>query len=294
MSKKLMTLLSVVSLVSGCVNQNQPSSASTTYDKIACTSVATCEVLEKLDVPSKQVVGIPQSDTYAVPERYKDATQLGTAMSPDMEILKSTNANLILSPNSLEADLAQKYENLGIDAMFLNLKSTAGLYKSLEELGEILNKQEEASKAVEEFRTYMKSYYENKASKQSPTVLILMGLPGSYVVATESSYVGSVVKLAGGENVYGDGDGQDFLNINAEDMVDKKPDIILRTAHALPEQVQQMFTVEFKENDVWKHFDAVKNNKVYDLDSKKFGMSATFAYQEALEDLEKMLYEDAS
>lgn len=294
MSKKLMTLLSVVSLVSGCVNQNQPSSASTTYDKIACTSVATCEVLEKLDVPSKQVVGIPQSDTYAVPERYKDATQLGTAMSPDMEILKSTNANLILSPNSLEADLAQKYENLGIDAMFLNLKSTAGLYKSLEELGEILNKQEEASKAVEEFRTYMKSYYENKASKQSPTVLILMGLPGSYVVATESSYVGSLVKLAGGENVYGDGDGQDFLNINAEDMVDKKPDIILRTAHALPEQVQQMFAEEFKENDVWKHFDAVKNNKVYDLDSKKFGMSATFAYQEALKDLEKMLYEDAS
>ena len=178
--------------------------------------------------------------------------------------------------------------------MFLNFKSTVILYKSLEELGKILGKQEEASKAVEEFRSYMESYYKNNTSKSSPTVLILMGLPGSYVVATESSYVGSLVKLAGGENVYGDGDGQDFLNINAEDMVDKKPDIILRTAHALPEQIQQMFAEEFKENDVWKHFDAVKNNKVYDLDAEKFGMSATFTYQEALEDLGKILYEDAS
>ena len=31
---------------------------------------------------------------------------------------------------------------------------------------------------------------------------ILMGLPGSYIIATENSYVGSLVELAGGENVY--------------------------------------------------------------------------------------------
>ena len=29
-----------------------------------------------------------------------------------------------------------------------------------------------------------------------------MGLPGSYVVATDKSYVGSLVELAGGDNVY--------------------------------------------------------------------------------------------
>ena len=30
---------------------------------------------------------------------------------------------------------------------------------------------------------------------------LLMGLPGSYIIATENSYVGSLVALAGGENV---------------------------------------------------------------------------------------------
>ncbi|GAA4702812.1 hypothetical protein GCM10023228_03210 [Brevibacillus fulvus] len=35
------------------------------------------------------------------------------------------------------------------------------------------------------------------AGKKSPTVPILMGVPGSYLVATENAYIGNLVKLAG-------------------------------------------------------------------------------------------------
>ena len=35
--------------------------------------------------------------------------------------------------------------------------------------------------------------------KSCPKVMILMGLPGSYVIATNNSYVGSLVEMAGGE-----------------------------------------------------------------------------------------------
>ena len=38
-------------------------------------------------------------------------------------------------------------------------------------------------------------------NKKKPKVLILMGLPGSYMAASEKSYVGNLVKLAGGENI---------------------------------------------------------------------------------------------
>ena len=57
------------------------------------------------------------------------------------------------------------------------------------------------------------------------------------------------------------------------------------------EQVKIMFAEEFDTNDIWKHFSAVQNGKVYDLDNEKFGMSATFRYQEALEELQPILYE---
>lgn len=55
------------------------------------------------------------------------------------------------------------------------------------------------------------------------------------------------------------------MTVNTEDMKTKEPDIILRAAHALPDQVVEMFNKDFAENDIWKHFDAVKNGRVYDL-----------------------------
>ena len=55
-----------------------------------------------------------------------------------------------------------------------------------------------------------------------------------------------------------------------------------------------MFNEDFKTNDIWKHFEAVKQGRVYDLTYELFGMSATFRYPEALEELQPMLYpEDA-
>ena len=86
---------------------------------------------------------------------------------------------------------------------------------------------------------------------------------------------------------------EEFLTVNTEDMKTKEPNIILRAAHALPDQVVEMFKEDFETNDIWKHFQAVKDGKVYDLPYEQFGMSATFAYQDALETLKKLLYTES-
>lgn len=289
-------------LLTGCVDQSAPQEGETESvteqketetkqengERIVATSVATCEILDKLGIDS--VVGVPHTDSYTIPERYENVTSIGSPMAPDMEVVASLKPTLILSPNSLQGELEPQYDNIGVESYFLDLKSTEGMYQSIETLGEMLNATEGAKALVEEYETFLQSYQEKHEQNDAPTVLILMGLPGSYVVATESSYAGSLVKLAGGVNVYGDGDGSDFLNINPEDMVEKNPDIILRTSHAMPEQVKQMFVTEFSTNEIWQHFTAVSEGRVYDLDNEKFGMSANFRYQEALEDLEPILY----
>ena len=260
--------------------------------RIVATSVATCEILDKLEVEG--VVGVPKTDSYSIPKRYENAESVGSPMAPDMEIIKSLKPDIVLSPNSLEGELKSQYENIGVESYFLDLKSTEGMYESILALGKMLGKEEEAEKLHQEFEDFKNDFAQKHNEQEAPTVLILMGLPGSYVVATESSYVGSLVKLAGGVNVYGDGNGQDFLNINPEDMVEKAPDIILRTSHALPEQVKKMFAEEFATNDIWKHFEAVQNARVYDLDNEKFGMSANFQYEEALKELETFLYQEGT
>ncbi len=47
---------------------------------------------------------------------------------------------------------------------------------------------------------------------------------------------------------------------------------------------------DFEENDIWKHFDAVKDGRVYDLTYEYFGMSARFNYPEALDELQPILF----
>lgn len=278
--------------MAGCVDQhpedNADSDTTTRIEnaKLVATSPAVAEICDKLEL---DLVGVCNTNG-TLPDRYKDLTKVGMAMNPDLEILKSLNPDYVLSPNSLQSDLQPKYASIGVNSLFLNLKSVEGMYASISDLGKKFNREKQADALVKEFNDFMDDYRDKNAGKESPKVLVLMGLPGSYIVATDNSYVGSLVKLAGGTNVYGDGDGEEFLNANTEDMQTKDPDIILRAAHALPDEVKQMFADEFEQNDIWKHFRAVQNGKVYDLNSSLFNMSANFKYPQALEELEPMLY----
>lgn len=296
--RKLLTFGFIAScLLTGCVDQSRGvnSTSSSTNDtgintKIIATSVSVTEICDKLDL---DLIGVPQSSISTLPERYEGVTTIGTAMSPDMELVGSMNPDWVISPVSLMSDLQPKYEEIQSEYAFVNLNSVWGMYKSIQELGELFDRQEQATDLVDEFVSYYDAYQSKNQEKKSPKVLILMGLPGSYVVATDNSYVGSLVKMAGGENVFGSEQG-DFVNINTEEIAKSNPDIILRASHAMPEQVGEMFAEEFETNDIWKHFDAVKNGKVYDLPNGQFGMSANFQYQDALETLQTILYgEDA-
>lgn len=257
--------------------------------RIIATSPATADICDKLEL---DLVGVCSSTISTIPDRYKDVEVVGTAMSPDMEIVSSLNPDWVLSPVSLQSDLQPKYEAIDTDWAFLNLRSVPGMYRSIQELGEIFDRQAQAQALVDEFTEFYNEYKKKNEGKDHPKVMILMGLPGSYIIATPNSYVGSLVELAGGENVYSDTD-QEFLTVNTEDMKTKEPDIILRAAHALPDQVVEMFNKDFAENDIWQHFDAVKNGRVYDLTYEYFGMSATFKYPQALEELQPILYPES-
>ena len=278
----------------GCVNQHPGETAGSSENtaengesepKLVATSPAIADITDRLEL---DLEGVCQTSG-DLPERYADVTQVGMPMSPDLEILKSLDPDYVLSPNTLESDLQPKYESIGVSSLFLNLKSVDGMYASIEDLGEKFGREKQAGELVEEYETFMEEYDAENARNEKPSVLILMGLPGSYIVATENSYVGNLVKMAGGVNVY-QGEEDEFISANTEDMQTKDPDIILRAVHGLEEEAREMFAEEFETNDIWKHFRAVEEGKVYDLDGELFGMSADFDYPKALDELQTLFY----
>lgn len=254
--------------------------------RIIATSAAVCDIMDRLGI---ELIGVPSTSVSSIAARYGNAVRVGSPMEPDMEIIKSLKPTDVISPDTLQADLQMKYDNIGAKSTFINLRSVDGLYDSVKFLGDKYSKKNEADAIIAEYKEFMNGYASAHTGKKKPRVLVLMGLPGSYLVATQNSYAGSLVELAGGENVFHH-NSKDFVSVNTEELLARDPDVIIRTAHGLPDEAVKMFNREFSANDIWKHFRAVKEGRVYDVDYMLFGMSATFDYPQALADLEPMLY----
>lgn len=258
-------------------------------DRIVATTYAIAEFLDVLNIDA---VGVPTSYK-DMPERFKDVTEVGNPMDPDLETVLSLDPTHVLSVTTLKEDLAEPFADHNVPADFLDLESVEGMFAELEQLGETYDRVEEATDVIEAFEEKMAEVEEVIEGKEAPSVLILMGIPGSYIVGTEHSYIGDLVERVGGVNAVS-GHDEEFISANTEYLQQLEPDVILRAVHGAPEAVVDMFNEEFAENDIWQHFAAVKNDRVYDLEETLFGTTANLAVDEALDELIPLLYPDES
>lgn len=283
----LFSIVTVLFLAVGCSNTNEKNdtpekpkedtSQNESEQKIIAGTVVIAEILDKLDLDA---IAVPET-AKELPSRFDGLPTIGNAMEPDMEIVKSLDSTDFLSVSTLEYDLVDKFEELNIPANFLNFQSVDAMLDEIRTLGERYDRVEQAEELVASLQKSVDAVELVAAKKESPRVLILLGIPGSYLVATEHSYAGDLVKRAGGINVM-TGQDAEYLSSNTEYLHNSNPDIILRLSHGMPEEVVEMFNEEFQTNDVWKHFDAVKNGKVYDLEEELFGTTASLEVPKAL------------
>ncbi|WP_341301712.1 heme ABC transporter substrate-binding protein IsdE [Lysinibacillus sp. FSL H8-0500] len=253
--------------------------------RIIAGTVVVAEILDKLELDA---IAVPETEKQLA-KRFEGLPTIGNAMEPDMEIVKSLNPTEVLSVSTLEYDLQDKFKQLTIPVKFLNFQSVDGMLTEITTLGERYDRVAQAEELVQGLQKNIEAVQAVAASKEGPRVLILLGIPGSYLVATENSYAGDLVKRAGGINVM-EGQDAEYLSSNTEYLHNSNPDIILRLAHGLPDEVVKMFDEEFKTNDIWKHFDAVKNGKVYDLEEELFGTTASLQVPQALGQLMEIFY----
>lgn len=274
--------------IAGCSSPKKETAKqvkSESKERIVATTVAVTEIMDALEI---DLVGVPTSSK-TLPKRYKGLPEVGNPMSPDMEKVKSLKPSEVLSVTTLEYELKPVFDGVGMKANFLDLTSLKNMQNSISDLGKKYGREKQAKEVVTKLDKKVASIQKEVKGKKEPTVLILLGVPGSYLVATEHSYIGDLVKQLGGKNIV-QGERVEYLASNTEYLKKADPDIILRAAHGMPDEVVKMFDKEFKTNDIWKHFAAVKNNRVYDLEERLFGTTGNLAAIEALDELKKMMY----
>lgn len=168
------------------------------------------------------------------------------------------------------------------------MSTITGMMQSIKELGLLLEKEHQANQLVDTFTEFIKSYHQEVIEKEGPTVLILVGTQDGYQVSSENSYIGNLVKLSGGMNVFGDAYSDELLLVTEEEIAQSDPMIILRIPGSFTDE--GIFEKEFSTNGMWKNLDAVANGSVYDLEYETIGTITNLEYQDTMHVLKHIFY----
>ncbi|KRK88085.1 heme ABC transporter substrate-binding protein IsdE [Lentilactobacillus sunkii] len=290
-SRKIaLIVLSIILVVGGLAGLFMSHIGASNHQKkarIVATTFAVVQIADKLKLP---LVGVPTTQN-KIPTRYAHAAKVGNPMNPSVEKIASLKPTAVYSVTTLQDQFGKAFKQRHIEPHFLDLTSVAKLKQTIGSMGQKYDRVTEAKAAVGEINQ-AESQVKKVAKKhaQKPRVLILMGLPGaSYMIATNQSYVGDLVAIAGGRNVFAS-KSQEFISPNDEAIKKARPQVILRLAHALPNIVIPQFKSEFKSDPIWKTTPAVKSHRVYDLTEPNFDATANMKASTALKIVSNWLY----
>ena len=242
--------------------------------KIVAASPEIAAICEKLDLP---LAGVCAEDASEVPEKYADV------VITEAEI-EGLAPDWILDAASKKAEHQDTYDKLDADWAFLNLDSVAGMYRSISELGEIFGKETEAEALTKDLAAF---YAEDTTEASGTKAVILVATKDGCQVASDTSYPGNLLELAGATSAYTEKDSE-YTVLDLDELAQADCSLILRTSSGLSEEETEAFWKDLETDEKWQAIPAVQKGAVKDLDGE-FGLDADLSWQEDLMTLKTSL-----
>ena len=185
---------------------------------------------------------------------------VGQYMNPDLERIIALRPDLILSPETgMRKEAVDRFTDLGIPTFVENSNSLDDIVHLMERLGTILGRESEAKTVLLQFKRRRQAVREQVAHVNKPLVVFAVGIR-PLVVAGGRSFIGSLIREAGGVNVAEDAV-VPYPKFNMEEVVKRDPDII--TVLNKDCSGDECFN-EWQRHQTLR---AVRNNQVYELDA---------------------------
>lgn len=255
--------------------------------RIATDSAIVTRVLDVLQI---DLVGAPVSMT-KIPDRYNEVVKIGRAGSPDYEIMKNLNLDLVISTTFAEFSTVERYKQLGIPVFYIDLESYEASKESLKMLGLAFQKEDISNNLLKDIEKREKIII-NKAQKQKPKrIAVLYNLDSTVSIISKDHFVSELISKINCINVSNEVEGKvnnraKIIPFSVEKLVYLNPDYILKIA---PDELKNDL---LKDNELLKVTNAYKNNKILNISSTLFRMSSGVNGIEALEELYKIVYEE--
>lgn len=223
-------------------------------EKVISVAPNISEIIYKLGAEEK-LSG--RTDYCDYPEEVKNIESIGTLRKPDIEKIIDLEPDLVITSTHFDEENTAKLEEAGIKVIGLYEENdVTGVYSIIETLGTALNKQSEATETVKEMKDSIDKVTKTVSELEKPSVYYVVGYgEGGDFSAPENTFVGQLIKLAGGNNIVPESDSWSF---SLESLLEADPDIIV---------VREGEKEDFMSTEGYKELTAVKKDRVYEIDN---------------------------
>ncbi|QUG42921.1 ABC transporter substrate-binding protein [Psychrobacillus sp. INOP01] len=258
-------------------------------ERVITTSVPLTEMLHLLGVTP---VGVPTS-TNPIPTAFDAIERIGSPMAPDLEVVTNLKPDLILGAEALRGTLDKNLEGIDLKTAYLPTDSFDDLKLSFKALGTYFDKTEDMNRVLSTILNKENELIEQGKGKELPSVMLMIGTSDSFMVMSEGSYLGSLVKKLGADNIATSvlKVSDTYSPINMEDVVAADPDIVLVLASGDHGASEDMFKKEVESNNTWTKLSAYKNDNIHILDYDIFGVTSISNAEQALTQIANYFYE---
>lgn len=217
------------------------------------------------------------------PEQALEVQEVGTLTKPNLELIAEIKPDLVVASTHFKEEAQAKLDELGIPTIVLySEESFDGVYSSIETLGKILNASPKAGEVVSGMKSKVEEVSKKIEGLEGPSMYYVVGFGEKDSTAGGDTFIGEMIRMTNGQNIADDSEGWGY---SKEKIAEKNPEIIVLSSR---KDTKSTFTT----TDFYKDLDAVKNDKVYEIDENKLNRQGP-RLAEGLEDLAKILHPEA-
>lgn len=231
-------------------------------EKLIITQPADAEILYELGAKDL-IVGRGEYVNY--PEDLEEIPMVGSVDTLDLEQIIDLEPDLIILDRMDQAEeLVAKFDEAGIAYLVTNPISIEEIYTSIELLGQIVDKNEEADQLIQSMKSTFAEYEKMADEKGESKTVYYEVSPLEYGLWTAGSQTffnefGQMLNL---ENIFPEID--TWAEVSQEEVLSRNPDYIITTSMPSGELDP---VEEIKARPGWDSINAVKNDGVYAIDN---------------------------
>ena len=229
---------------------------------------------------ASDLVGITDYTIFPA-EAAKQKPSVGAVVNPSLEHIVALHPDVVLAlPEFNGAEAIEGLRRLGIPVFLFNTANIANIYHSIDAVGRVMGREREATTLIAQLRAREEKVRAQSVGKAKPSALLVLSID-PLITAGKDAFITQMIEAAGARSVTDDVK-QDWVQMNVEAILPRKPDYILLMKNG-PVTLKDM-----QRHAGWSSLPAVQHGRIIIVDDR-VQIPAPVAF-DGLEDLARQIH----